>query len=158
MASPISADGSRLYYCPLMSRKLYSVSVDALLDKSKSDTQVGETVTDEGDKGGIADGLYTDTEGRVYVTSPEHNAILRRAADGYYETVVHDSRLLWPDTLHLAEDGYLYVTCNQLHRQARYHEGRGSASEAIWPVPSARRRAARAVGVTESQRHGARQR
>jgi sugar lactone lactonase YvrE len=31
---------------------------------------------------------------------------------------------LWPDTLSLAADGYLYVTANQLHRQARYHSGR----------------------------------
>jgi sugar lactone lactonase YvrE len=30
---------------------------------------------------------------------------------------------LWPDTLSLAADGYLYVTANQLHRQARYHKG-----------------------------------
>jgi sugar lactone lactonase YvrE len=120
----ISPDGSRLFYCPLVSRKLYSVGVDALLDSSKSDKQVGDTVTDEGDKGGIADGLQTDAEGRVYMTSPEHNAILRRTADGFYESVAHDPRLLWPDTMHLAEDGYLYVTANQLNRQARYHEGR----------------------------------
>jgi sugar lactone lactonase YvrE len=31
---------------------------------------------------------------------------------------------LWPDTLSLATDGYLYVTANQLHRQARFHKGR----------------------------------
>ena len=41
-----------------------------------------------------------------------------------WETTAHDPRLLWPDTLSLAADGYLYVTANQLHRQARYHEGR----------------------------------
>jgi hypothetical protein len=35
----------------------------------------------------------------------------------------HDPRLLWPDTLSLAADGYLYVTANQLHRQARYNKG-----------------------------------
>ena len=29
---------------------------------------------------------------------------------------VHDPRLLWPDTLSPAADGYLYVTANQLHR------------------------------------------
>ena len=34
-----------------------------------------------------------------------------------------DPRLLWPDTLSLAADGYLYVTANQLHRQARYNKG-----------------------------------
>jgi len=32
-------------------------------------------------------------------------------------------RLMWPDTLSVAADGYLYVTANQLHRQARYQRG-----------------------------------
>jgi sugar lactone lactonase YvrE len=33
------------------------------------------------------------------------------------------SRRLWSDTLSLATDGYLYVTVNQLHRQAAYQRG-----------------------------------
>lgn len=37
--------------------------------------------------------------------------------------MAHDPRLLWPDTLSLARDGYLYVTANQLHRQADYQNG-----------------------------------
>ena len=121
----ISSDGSRLYYCPLGSRKLYSVSTDALADKSLDEQKVGATVTDEGDRGGASDGLESDVAGYIYSTNYEHNAILRRVPDGKWETVVHDPRLLWPDTLSLATDGYLYVTANQLHRQARFNkEGR----------------------------------
>ncbi|WP_334744963.1 hypothetical protein [Nostoc sp.] len=37
---------------------------------------------------------------------------------------IHDPRVLWPDTLSVAKDGYLYFTANQLHRQARYHQGK----------------------------------
>ncbi len=119
----IGADGSRLYYCPLASRKLYSVAVDALADRSMPDAQVAQTVVDEGDRGGGADGLESDAEGRIYATNYEHNGILRRAPDGQYETLIHDLRVRWPDTMSLAEDGYLYFTSNQLHLQARYHEG-----------------------------------
>jgi sugar lactone lactonase YvrE len=120
----ISADGARLYYCPLGSRKLYSVDTDALIDRSLDDRDVAATVTDEGDKGGASDGLESDAAGHIYSTSYEHNAILRRLPGGKWETVAHDQRLLWPDTLSVAADGYLYVTANQLHRQARYHKGR----------------------------------
>ena len=121
----ISSDGRRLYYCPLGSRKLYSVSTDALADKSLDEQKVSATVADEGDRGGASDGLESDAEGYIYSTNYEHNAILRRGPDGKWETVVHDPRLLWPDTLSLATDGYLYVTANQLHRQARFNkEGR----------------------------------
>jgi sugar lactone lactonase YvrE len=120
----ISADGARLYYCPLGSRRLYSVDTDALADRSLEDSDAGATVTDEGDKGGASDGLESDAAGNIYATNYEHNSIMRKHLDGVWETVVHDSRLLWPDTLSLATDGYLYVTANQLHRQARFHKGR----------------------------------
>ena len=120
----ISADGGRLYYCPLGSRKLYSVDTDSLCNRSLDDKAVAATVVDEGDRGGAADGLESDAAGHIYSTNYEHNAILRRAPGGLWETVAHDPRLLWPDMLSLATDGYLYVTANQLHRQARYQKGK----------------------------------
>jgi sugar lactone lactonase YvrE len=120
----ISATGERLYYCPLASRKLYSVSTEVLSDRSVDDKYVSKTVKDEGDKGGASDGLESDAAGCIYATNYEHNAIMRRNPNGELETMVHDPRLLWPDTLSLASDGYLYVTANQLHRQARFHNGR----------------------------------
>ena len=119
----ISSDGARLYYCPLGSRNLYSVSTGALADRSLDEREVGNTVIDEGDKGGASDGLESDAAGYIYSTNYEHNAILRRGADRQWETVIHHPCLLWPDTLSVAADGYLYVTANQLHRQARFHKG-----------------------------------
>jgi sugar lactone lactonase YvrE len=120
----ISADGKRLYYCPLGSRKLYSVDTNSLADRTLDDQHVGDTVIGEGDRGGASDGLESDSAGYIYSTNYEHNAILRRLPGRNWETVIHDPRLLWPDTLSLAADGYLYVTANQLHRQARFHNGR----------------------------------
>lgn len=120
----INADGTRLYYCPLGSRKLYSVDTNALSDQSLKEQEVGATVIDEGDRGGASDGLESDSAGNIYSTNYEHNAILRRSPDKRWETLTHEPRLLWPDTLSLATDGYLYVTANQLHRQARFHKGK----------------------------------
>lgn len=119
----ISSDGSRLFYCPLVSRRLYSVSVDALVDGRLSDARVAATVLDHGEKG-PSDGLESDDKGRIYATNYEQNAVLRRLPDGTTETLVHDPRVLWPDTLSVAADGHLYFTANQLHRQARYNGGK----------------------------------
>ncbi len=119
----ITADGERLVYCPLASRRWWSVAVDALVDRTLDDDAVAATVRDEGDKGTASDGLETDDQGRLYLTAYEHDAVLRRLPDGSFETVVHDPRLLWPDTMSVAA-GYLYVTANQLHRQATYRAGR----------------------------------
>jgi len=119
----ISADGARLWYCPLASRHWYSVATDALVDRDLDDDAVAATVVDEGDKGSAGDGLETDDAGNLYATAGEQNAVLRRRPDGTIETVLHDPRLLWPDTMSVAADGHLYVTANQLHRQARYAGG-----------------------------------
>jgi sugar lactone lactonase YvrE len=120
----ISADGARLYYCPLMSRRLYSVPIDCLIDRQMKAQAVAEAVVDEGDKGGGADGLESDAAGYIYATNYEHQAIIRRSPQGVWETVVHNSRLMWPDTMSIAADGYLYVIANQLHRQPKYQLGR----------------------------------
>jgi sugar lactone lactonase YvrE len=119
----ISPDGKTLYYCSLTSRHLYSVSVDALADRAKSDAEVAATVKDLGEKGGASDGLESDAQGRVYLSDYEHNAIHRRDVTGNIETLAHDPRALWPDTLSLAADGFLYFTANQIERGAAFHNG-----------------------------------
>jgi sugar lactone lactonase YvrE len=119
----LNADGSRLFYSPLSSRKLYSASVDALADPAVSDAQIAATVQDHGDKGTGADGLEFDNRNRLYITAYEHNSVLRRTPDGLYETVVHSPHILWPDGFAISRDGYLYFTVNQLHRQPRFHRG-----------------------------------
>ncbi len=118
----ISADGERLFYCPLASRRLYSVSCAALRDPNLSDAEVAATVIDEGEKP-ASDGLESDADNKIYCTAYESNAIVRRNSPDDFETIVHDPRILWADTMSLAADGYLYFTANQLHRQADYQNG-----------------------------------
>ncbi len=119
----ISADGSRVYYTALAGLHLYSVDADALADHSKSEADVEATVTDLGDRGFASDGLESDSENRIYLTDYENTAIRRREINGQYLVVAQDPRLIWPDTLSLAPDGYLYFMVNQLDRLPRFHEG-----------------------------------
>ncbi|GLW09184.1 hypothetical protein Misp01_43130 [Microtetraspora sp. NBRC 13810] len=118
----IGADGGLLYYCPLSSRRLYSVETAALIDRSLDDEQVAATIVDLGDKG-ASDGLESDTDGAVYATAYEHSAVLRRDVDGTWSTVLHAPDLLWPDTLALASDSCLYVSVNQLPRTPLFNDG-----------------------------------
>ena len=121
----IASDGSKLYYCVLSGRQIYSVSLDALANENMEDEKVAATIENLGEKG-ASDGLESDSQGRIYITDYEHNAIRRRspqAMAGSEETLVFDSRALWPDTLSLATDGYLYFIANQLHRQPSFHNG-----------------------------------
>jgi sugar lactone lactonase YvrE len=118
----LSADGETLYYCPLSSRHLYAVPTKVLLDRSASDEAVAAVVVDLGEKG-ASDGLEADAEGRVYAGDYEHDSIRQRQTNGEWKTIAHDPRILWPDTLSVGPDGYLYFTANQLHRQAQFHGG-----------------------------------
>jgi sugar lactone lactonase YvrE len=97
--------------------------VDALADRNKTDAEVAATVKDWGEKGGAGDGLEADAQGWVYLSDYEHNAIRRWKPGSEIESLVHDPRVLWPDSLSLAADGYLYFTANQLERQAGFHSG-----------------------------------
>jgi sugar lactone lactonase YvrE len=119
----LSSDGKTLYYCPLSSRHLYSVPTALLLDRSGNERAISGAVLDLGEKG-ASDGLESDDKGRVYAGDYEHNGIRQRQTDGEWRTIVHDPRVLWPDTMSVAADGYLYFTANQLHRQAQFHEGK----------------------------------
>ncbi|MEO0947303.1 MAG: L-dopachrome tautomerase-related protein [Cyanobacteria bacterium J06641_5] len=118
----MGATGDRLYYCSLSGRHLYSVSLDALANRELAAEEVAATVVDLGEKG-ASDGLESDTRDRIYITDYEHNALRRRDPDGSIATLVHDPRVLWPDTLSLATDGHLYFTANQLHRQPGFQGG-----------------------------------
>ncbi|MBK8174261.1 MAG: gluconolaconase [Rhodospirillales bacterium] len=118
----LSADGQTLYYSPLSSRHLFSVPTALLSDRSVEDATVAAAVVDLGEKG-ASDGLEVDNASRLYATDYENNSVRRRLVDGSWETVAHDPRLLWPDSLSIGADGYLYVTANQLHRQPQFNGG-----------------------------------
>ena len=148
MGSPSARTGHACTTCPLASRRLYSVATDALADRWLDEVAVATTVADEGDRGGASDGLESDAAGHLYSTNYEHNAILRRDADGKWETVVYDPRLLWPDTLSVAADGYLYVTANQLHRPGELSGWPRPAPEALYAVSRPHRRSACLAAVT----------
>ena len=124
MELPYRLDGKRLYYCALTTRRLFSVSTDALVDPNVTDTQVEQTVHEEPSRKGASDGLESDAEGNLYLTDYEHNAVVWRSSENKDSVLVSDRRLLWPDTLAVASDGYLYVTANQLQRQPGYNRGK----------------------------------
>ncbi len=118
----LSPDGATLYYCPLSARRLYAVATAALADPAVTEEALAAAVQDLGEKP-ASDGLEMDAGGRLYATAYELDAVLRREADGTWRPLAHDPRLLWPDTLALGHDGFLYVVANQLHRQAVFQGG-----------------------------------
>jgi sugar lactone lactonase YvrE len=94
-----------------------------LRDQSVPEDEVARAVVDLGEKG-ASDGLEADDKGRVYAGDYENDSVRQRGTDGEWKTIAHDPRILWPDTLSVAANGYLYFTANQLHRQATFNGGK----------------------------------
>ncbi|MGX9740233.1 L-dopachrome tautomerase-related protein [Pseudocitrobacter corydidari] len=119
----LSPDGKTLYYCPLSGRHLYAISTALLRDPTITEAQLSAAVQDLGEKG-ASDGLESDANGAVYAGDYERNAIRKMDKNGTWQTIAHGPQILWPDTLSVGHDGYLYFTVNQLHRQPRFHQGK----------------------------------
>lgn len=119
----ISQDGKILYYCPLSSRALYSIETEVLRDTSIPDRYLEKYVVYMGEKG-ASDGMITDNKGAIYAGDYENNSIRKILPDSSIKTIAHSPYILWPDTLSIGPDGYLYFIANQLNRQSKYHYGR----------------------------------
>ncbi|MBB3950911.1 SMP-30/gluconolactonase/LRE family protein [Aureimonas jatrophae] len=118
----LSPDGARLYYAPLMARRLYAVDAALLLDENATDGDVAASVEDLGEKG-MTGGLSTDSQDRVYLTLQEQNALARRHPDGRIEVLGSDPRLVWADTISITPDRWLYVSGAQVNRRPEYNGG-----------------------------------
>ncbi|QHW31748.1 gluconolaconase [Paenibacillus rhizovicinus] len=119
----ISPDGKMIFFCPLTSRQLYSISAEALRDRTIPDSELSYHVKYWGEKG-ASDGMITDAKGNVYAGDYENDSIRKIWPNGIMETIAHDPKILWPDTFSIGPDRHLYVIVNQLHRQARFHYGK----------------------------------
>ncbi|MBS1097323.1 SMP-30/gluconolactonase/LRE family protein [Gluconobacter sphaericus] len=120
-AIALTKDEKRLYFAPLTSRRLYSLSVDLLADSASDDVVLGPAIRDEGEKG-VADGLTLDDQNRLYTTNYEHDCILRRDPDGSFKMMLRDPRALSPDGIFATAD-HVYCTFGQWNRLASFNGG-----------------------------------
>ncbi len=118
----LSPDGARLYYAPLIGRRLYAVDTKSLLDPEATDAMVAAGVEDLGEKG-MTGGLTTDSKDRVYLALQEFNAVGRRNPDGSVEIIASDPRLIWADTFWITPDRWLHISAAQVNRRPEFNDG-----------------------------------
>ncbi len=105
--------GEWLYYGPFSGDRLYRIATRDLNDESLAPEALGARVETFGPKT-ITDGLSIDAADTVYLSDPEHSAVLTLGQDRKLTTLLKDPRLRWPDGFSFGPDGWLYVTCSSL--------------------------------------------
>lgn len=117
----LTPDGDWLYYKPLSDDKLYRIRTDYLRDSTLSAADLGTKVEDLGHFT-TTDGMIFDKAGNLYLGDLQQSRIMRIDKSNKMTEVLRDERLLWPDSYAIA-DGYLYVSCSQIHKQPDYNNG-----------------------------------
>jgi sugar lactone lactonase YvrE len=107
--------GEWLYYAPVTSLNLYRVRTADLRNAQLAAADLAGRVETFAEKT-MSDGITIDADGTLYLTDPEHSAIVLLRQDKTLQTLVKDTVLRWPDGFSWGPDGDLYVTCSALHQ------------------------------------------
>jgi len=113
-ADGIALHGGYLYYQALTARTLYRVPLELLEKDVSYETRSAavEAVADVGP----SDGLIAGSDGSIYLSSLEHNAVRVLRPGGAIEVVAQDPLIAWPDSFSFGPDGALYVTTSRIHQ------------------------------------------
>jgi len=117
-ADGIALDATHLYWQALVGRTLYRLPLDALNSAVINDASLASRIERVGDNG-VADGLWIDKAGRMYIGAIEENAIKLREG-GKVRTLLRDQRLRWPDSFAEGPDGAIYVTTSRIMDNAQF--------------------------------------
>jgi sugar lactone lactonase YvrE len=69
------------------------------------------------------DGMIFDAKGNLYLGDMRTSSIKKITPDLKVLNLITDERLIWPDSYSISEDGFLYISCSQIHKQPEYKNG-----------------------------------
>lgn len=118
----LTKDNKYFYFKPINKRNLYRIETRYLVNEGLSEEQLADLVEDMGETM-VTHGLVADEKGNIFLTASESHSIMYLTPRGTIHTLVQDSRLIWPDSLGIGTDGYLYFSCAQIQRDPYWNDG-----------------------------------
>ncbi len=129
----LDAAGQWLYWQALAGRTLYRVPVAALIDPDLSPARLSGAV-ERVTQTHVADGLWMDEAGYLFLSNPAENAVDMRSPAGAMVQVARDDRLRWPDSLAEGADGSIYVTASHIPDMAQFKPGSTARPTTLWRI------------------------
>lgn len=119
----LTHDNKYFYFKPINGFALYRIKTTYLADENLSDQELLSKVETIGNTV-ITHGMVADQEDNIYLTSSIDYSVKYVDKEGILHTLVQDKRLLWPDSLGVGSDGYLYFTCAQINMEKAWNNGK----------------------------------
>ncbi|MEM8908360.1 MAG: L-dopachrome tautomerase-related protein [Bacteroidota bacterium] len=110
----LSADRNTLYYGAMNGTTWYQVPA-TLFRTGKTNYEISNAIKIAGPKP-VSDGAATSATGHHYFTNIQHHGIDVLTPDGDLKPVYRNKQIDWPDNVALGQQGWLYLTVNQLHK------------------------------------------
>jgi sugar lactone lactonase YvrE len=111
----LDRSGEWLYFAPVTNLHMYRVRTADLRNAELGTSELAGRVETFAEKT-MSDGITIDHDGTLYLSDPEHSAIVLLRQDKTLQTLLKDDQLRWPDGFSWGPDGWLYVTCSALHQ------------------------------------------
>lgn len=119
----LTHDFKYFYFKPINKKELFRIETRYLVDEKLSEKELEAKVETVGEVG-ITHGLIADKKGNIYLTTSESYSVSYITPEGKVHVLVQDPRLLWPDSLGIGTDGYLYFSCAQIQQLPQWNNGR----------------------------------
>ncbi len=110
----LDVKGGQLYFQALTGKTLYRVATDVLRDPTLDDAAIAEKLTVVAEVG-PSDGLLFGPDGKLYLSSLEHNAVRTLSAEGKLDVVIDGAEISWPDSFSFDPEGRVYFTTSRIH-------------------------------------------
>lgn len=118
----LSDDKETIFFGAMNGTAWYQVPA-RLFREDTDDYTIGNAIQKFGDKP-VSDGVATDKNGNHYITNLGGHSISKLDANGELSEFVKDGRLKWPDNVAISDDGYLYISVNQLDSTPAFSGGK----------------------------------